>query len=101
MGSLLFKTLVGAIAGLIAWAAWEPSAPIPYSPAWESWELHLELTAFFAIGLLVGAVNGWSKGSKLHALREGTLGGIFGVVGGSLGLALGASLIKIYGHAPG
>jgi pSer/pThr/pTyr-binding forkhead associated (FHA) protein len=101
MGSLLFKTLIGALAGLVAWLVWEPSAPTPYTPQWESWELHLQLTAFFAIGLLVGAVNGWSKGSRVHALREGFLGGLFGVIGGSLGMAVGESLIKVYGHSPG
>lgn len=101
MGSILFKSLVGALAGLLAWMVWEPSAPTPYTPAWGSWEIHLQLTAFFAIGLLVGAINGWSKGSKVHALRESLLGGLFGVIGGSLGLAVGSSLIRLYGHNPG
>ncbi|MHB8635674.1 MAG: FHA domain-containing protein [Fimbriimonadaceae bacterium] len=100
MGQLLFKTLVGAVAGLIAWLIWEPLAPA-VGPEWAGWELRLELTAFFAIGLMVGAVNGWTKGSKVHALREGLLGGVFGVVGGSLGMAVGEWLIGIYGHQPG
>ena len=101
MGSLLFKTLVGAVAGLFAWVIWEPSAPVPYTQQWESWELRLQLTAFFLIGLLVGAVNGWSKGSRVHAVRESLLGGVFGVIGGSLGMAVGESLVRVYGHAPG
>ncbi len=102
MGRLLFKTFVGAIAGLLSWMIWEPMAPqeLP-TPEWAAWELRLELTAFFAIGLMVGAVNGWMKGSKVHALREGLLGGLFGVVGGSLGLALATGLIGMYGHQPG
>ena len=100
MGQLLFKTLVGAVAGLLSWLIWEPFAPA-VGPEWAAWELRLQLTAFFAIGLMVGAVNGWTKGSKLHALREGLLGGLFGVVGGSLGMAVGEMLIGAYGHAPG
>ncbi len=100
MGSILFKTLVGAIAGFVAWIIWEPSAPKDLT-LWPGWELKLEMTAFFLIGLLVGGVNGWTKGSKLHALREGGLGALFGVIGGSLGMSIGTELVKMYGHAPG
>src|SRR5271165_5994166 len=103
MGQLLFKTLVGAVAGLLAWVLWEPSAPTDYldTTGWARWELLFMMTLCTFIGLAVGGVNGWMKGSKVHALREGLLGALFGTLGGGLGISLGSMLMNMVHHASG
>lgn len=101
MGSLLFKSLVGALAGLVAWLVWEPSAP-PYGDfeGWTVWQLRFIVTMCLLIGGAVGTVNGWSKGSRTHALREGVLGALFGLIGGGMGLAMSSALVRGFGHSP-
>lgn len=103
MGQILFKTLVGAVAGLLAWLLWEPSAPTNYLDTnnWARWELLFLITLCAFIGLAVGGVNGWTKGSKVHALREGGLGALFGTLGGGMGISLGSELMKMAHHATG
>jgi pSer/pThr/pTyr-binding forkhead associated (FHA) protein len=98
MGSLLFKTLVGCLAGVLAWIIWEPSAPSSYySPEWEMWSRNYILTLSAFIGASVGAVNGFTKGSRGHAFREGGLGLLFGIIGGGLGLSV-ASMVEGMTH---
>jgi pSer/pThr/pTyr-binding forkhead associated (FHA) protein len=102
MGSLLFRTLVGALAGVLAWLIWEPFAPHSFfDPEWEIWSRNYLLTLAALVGVAVGAVNGWSKGSRAHALREGGLGLLFGVIGAGLGLSIATAAEHLLGHGLG
>jgi pSer/pThr/pTyr-binding forkhead associated (FHA) protein len=105
MGSLLFKTLIGAIAGLVAWMIWEPSAPPVVAgmvdQSWAYWELKLFLTSGILIGGCVGGIGGLARGSRTHAIRGALLGGLFGLIGVSLGQAVAAGLVGLLNAHPG
>src|SRR5438105_3574013 len=92
MGQLLLKMLVGAVAALAIWMLFEPFAPPFASPNWPAWELKFVLCLGMAIGLAVGALNGWIQGSRIHFLRGAGLGLLFGGIGAPLGYQIGGGL---------
>jgi pSer/pThr/pTyr-binding forkhead associated (FHA) protein len=99
MGQLLLKMLVGAIAGLLIWMLFEPFAPKLASPDWPAWELKFVLCLGMAIGLAVGALNGWIRGSRSHLLVGAGLGFLFGGIGAPLGYQIGGGLCTaMFGH---
>ncbi|RYG40557.1 hypothetical protein EON79_22415, partial [bacterium] len=91
MGSLTFKFLVGLFAGAAAWAIIEPTNP-GIGGNWGAFEIRLILTLGVFVGASVGALNGFAQGSKLHILRGLFMGGLFGMVGASLGYGLGGGI---------
>ncbi|HWA82005.1 MAG TPA: FHA domain-containing protein [Fimbriimonadaceae bacterium] len=93
MGQLLLKMLVGALAGLAIWMLFEPFAPPLGNPNEPTWELEFVMCLGMAIGLAVGALNGWIQGSKTHLLRGAGLGLLFGGIGASLGYQIGGGLV--------
>src|SRR5438552_377316 len=100
MGQLILKMLVGAVAGLLIWMIFEPLAPSFASASWAAWELKFIFCLGLAIGLAVGALNGWIQGSKTHLLRGAGLGLLFGGIGASLGYQIGGNLCTgIFGGA--
>ncbi|HVT10821.1 MAG TPA: FHA domain-containing protein [Fimbriimonadaceae bacterium] len=93
MGQLLLKMLVGAAAGLAIWMIFEPFAPPLGNPREPAWELEFVMCLGMAVGLAVGALNGWIQGSRAHVLRGAGLGLLFGGIGASLGYEIGGSLV--------
>ncbi len=95
MGQVLFKFLVGGIAGLIGWMIMEPFAPRSVmDPAWPGWEAMFMFVLGAFIGGAVGFVDGFSRGGKIHTLRGLGLGVLFGAVGASLGHSIGGGLVS-------
>ncbi len=101
MGQLLFRTLVGLLAGLVAWAVMEPSkpglAPVPY----QKWEFTFILMVGGVIGGAIGCLNGYLRGGRVHTLRGLGLGLLFGCIGGVVGYSFGGNLADgLAGHVP-
>lgn len=87
MGQVLLKLLVGAGAGLLAWALTEPQ----YGTSDQS-ELRMVLVAGALIGLAIGGLNGLTEGSRRRAGIGAGLGALFGVIGISLGYSIGTGV---------
>src|SRR4051812_49138310 len=101
MGQLLFRTLVGLLAGLAAWAIMEPSMPGLDPLRYERWELGFILAVGGIIGGAIGAVNGFLRGGKVHTLRGLGLGLVLGCIGAVVGYSFGGSLATaLAGHVP-
>jgi len=101
MGQLLFRTLVGLVAGLAAWAIMEPSMPGLDPLRYERWEFLFILAVGGLIGGAVGCLNGFLRGGKIHTLRGLGLGLVLGCVGAEVGYSFGGSLSQaIGGHIP-
>ena len=96
MGSVIFKFIVGGIAGLLAWVVMEPFAPkvIP-SPEWDRWEGLFMLLLGTFIGGAVGCLEGFTRGGKVHTFRGLLLGALFGMVGATLGASIGSRLVQM------
>ena len=93
MGHIFFQALVGAAAGLIAWAIAEPMFPKNFAGAeWGRVELTFILMLGAFVGLGIGAVRGYRQGSKMHLLRNAGIGLVFGAVGGTFGYQIGGAL---------
>lgn len=88
MGSIIFKTIVGIIAGVAVWAVVEPFKPGFATPQWGIFELVLMWGWAIALGASVGFMNGLQRGSRSHALREMGFGVLFAVIGVSVGRGL-------------
>ncbi|MBC8066359.1 MAG: FHA domain-containing protein [Chlorobia bacterium] len=99
MGTILLKVFVGAVAGLVCWAIFEPMAPSPNTRDWATWEQLFTLSIGAIVGLAIGGVNGLLQGGKIHTIRGSVLGLIFGAIGSSLGYGLGGSLAQL-SHLP-
>lgn len=99
MGTILLKVFVGATAGLVCWAIFEPMAPAPGGQAWETWEQLFTLSLGAIIGLAIGGVNGLLQGGKVHTLRGAILGLVFGAIGSTLGYGIGGTLGNL-SHLP-
>jgi pSer/pThr/pTyr-binding forkhead associated (FHA) protein len=98
MGQLLMKMLVGVIVGVAVWMLFEPFAPPVGNPREAAWELGL-VTCFGAVlGLAIGALNGWIRGSKVHMLSGAGFGLVFGLIGAPLGYQIGGGLINAIWH---
>jgi pSer/pThr/pTyr-binding forkhead associated (FHA) protein len=90
MGSIIFKTIVGILAGVLIWAMVEPFKPAYGTPEWGLFELILMWGWAIALGASVGFMNGLQRGSRAHALREMGFGALFAVIGVSVGRGLSA-----------
>lgn len=90
MGSIIFKTIVGVLAGVLVWAMVEPFKPAYGTPEWGLFELKLMWGWAIALGASVGFMNGLQRGSRAHALREMAFGILFAVIGVSVGRGLSA-----------
>jgi pSer/pThr/pTyr-binding forkhead associated (FHA) protein len=99
MGTILLKVFVGAVAGLVCWAIFEPLAPSPGGADWERWEQLFTLALGAIIGLAIGGVNGLLQGGKIHTLRGSILGLVFGAIGSTLGYGIGGTLATL-SHLP-
>ncbi len=100
MGTILLKVFVGAVAGLVCWAIFEPFAPsFSGGESWGRWEQMFILSLGAIIGLSIGGVNGLLQGGKRHTIRGGLLGLLFGAIGSSLGYGLGSTLVQL-SHLP-
>ena len=98
MGSIIFKTIVGIIAGVAVWAMVEPFKPntLDFNSAqWLGFEAIMTTGWAIALGATVGFLNGYSRGSRTHALREMALGMLFAVIGLSIGKGLGIGFVKL------
>ena len=100
MGQILFTTLAGAIAGLLAWLVTEPSAPKMFmDPAGEQWAQVFSLLLGGLIAGTLGGIYGWQRGSRRHFVIGLALGVILGALFGRLGLGIGSGLA--YSMFPG
>lgn len=93
MGHIFFQALVGAAAGLMAWAVVEPMFPKNFaSPDWGRVELVFTLVLGALVGFGIGAVRGHRQGSRVHLLRSAGIGLLFGAVGATFGYQFGGGL---------
>jgi pSer/pThr/pTyr-binding forkhead associated (FHA) protein len=94
MGQILFRALAAGVAGLLAWVIVEPMFPsVALDPSWAGVERIFMLLLGGFVGLALGALQGWSQGSRVHMLRGALLGGALGAFGAFLGYAFGGSLL--------
>lgn len=102
MGQISLKAVVGALAGLIAWAITEPSAPANIlSAEWASFEMRLILTIGALVGGSICALSGWFQGSRGHALRGLGLGVVLAPIGIGLGYTIGSNIAALaFGPLP-
>jgi len=101
MGQIFFRMIVGGLAGLVAWAIWEPQFPtssdaIAATGRWAFVERMLNLTMGACIGMSLGALGGWMQGSRRHLFRGFGIGLLLGVVGAYLGYLIGGGLLASY-----
>ncbi len=95
MKQVLFKFLVGGIAGILIWAIFEPLAPTNFQSAdWDSFEQKYILCLGCAIGLAIGGLNGYLQGGKVHFLRGLSLGLVFAAIGVTFGHSIGSIMFK-------
>lgn len=85
--------MAGAVAGLLAWIVVEPSAPTPLSIEWTFFELRLIVMLGLLVGLTIGGLNGYMKGSRHYLVLGLILGAIFGAIGATLGYSVGGAVI--------
>jgi pSer/pThr/pTyr-binding forkhead associated (FHA) protein len=99
MGTLLTKFLVGAAAGLMAWAVLEPSAPKDHAQYIVSgWENTFVLVLGGLIGLGVGGFDGFARGGLVNTAKGAGLGLFFGAVGLAFGHGfVGAIVQSLFG----
>ena len=85
--------MVGGLAGILAWMLIEPTKPPTMGgPAWTSFELRLILTMAIFVGMAVGGLDGYTRGSRTHFLRGIGFGLIFGAIGALFGYSVGGQL---------
>lgn len=93
MGHIFFQALVGAAAGLMAWAIAEPMFPKNFTGTeWGRVELIFILLLGALVGLGVGAARGFKQGGKIHLIRSAGIGLLFGAIGASFGYQFGGGL---------
>jgi len=86
--------MVGGFAGILAWILVEPTKPPALDgPAWNSFEVRLIVALAALVGLAVGGLDGYTRGSRTHLLRGLGFGLIFGTVGGMFGYSIGGQLV--------
>lgn len=93
MGVLITRLLAGGGAAFLAWALMEPSAPRDLTSGdWAAWENGFILLLGLLVGGAVGALEGWSRGGRVHLLRGLALGAFFGGVGAVAGRGAGGAI---------
>lgn len=98
MGGIVFKAILGMAAGIAAWAIAEPFKPgFENVLAWQKFELVLFSLWGSFIGGAVGFANGYSRGSKMHMLREFGLGAVFGLIGILIGRGISTPFAAMIG----
>lgn len=99
MGSILFKAIMGMVAGVLVWAFIEPMRPHTtdfYSQDWMSFESKLYMGWAIALGASVGFLSGYQRGSKVHALKEGGLSILFAIIGSWVGMGLAGAVLSMF-----
>ncbi|MCW5874343.1 MAG: FHA domain-containing protein [Anaerolineales bacterium] len=93
---LYYYTLLGAIGGLIGW---QVSNVLGLSFAQNVYLSEVVVGGLigFCIGALIGASEGVALRSAGYALRAGLLNGLFGLVGGAIGLPLAEAAFQTLG----
>jgi hypothetical protein len=93
MKGLPLRVLVGALAGMLAWAVVEPFAPKAIDdPQWDTFGRILMAVVGAFVGGGVAGLNGFLIGGKTHTLRGIGLGALFGVIGASVGNGFGGMI---------
>jgi pSer/pThr/pTyr-binding forkhead associated (FHA) protein len=96
MGSILFKAILGMIAGAIGWALVEPFKPnFTDQVAWGLFESALMISWAAWIGVAIGAHSGYSRGSKSHMVKEALLGSLFGAIGMMVGKGMSGIVVAM------
>lgn len=100
MGSILFRALIGGIAGTAAWALTEPMAGRAFdSAAWGRYEMAFVILLGALIGVALGAYGGWLRGSRRHTFVGAGIALVFGAVGASIGYGIGGwTTNSLYGN---
>jgi len=88
----------GLLGGLAGWAAADPLAAV--GNVYFRALLLGALTGVF-VGIFLGAIEGLSVGHKNQTLQGITLGGLFGLAGGAIGLLLGEAAFGTFGGLGG
>lgn len=91
MGGIIFKAIIGMLAGIVSWALVEPFKPsFTDVQAWQAFETKMMLAWAIALGASVGAATGYQRGSKTHMWRECALGALFAAIGVMAGRGISA-----------
>ena len=88
----------GLLGGLAGWAAADPLAAV--GNVYQRALLLGALTGVF-VGLFLGAIEGLSVGHKNQTIQGITLGSLFGLAGGAIGLLLGEVVFGTFGGLGG
>ena len=89
MGGVLLRAVVGLAAGLLGWVLIEPTRPATLGAEWSAFESRMMIATGLLIGLALGGLSGWARGSRRAFLSGLVLGGLFGLVGVLSGYVLG------------
>lgn len=103
MGQIVFRMIVGAVAGFVAWLIWEPqfsriavdpTTGMPVDSLWGVTEARFIVTLGGLIGAAIGGLNGWLQGSKGHLFRGLLVGLGLGLIGSWIGYRVGGALLE-------
>jgi pSer/pThr/pTyr-binding forkhead associated (FHA) protein len=97
MGRVLFRFLLGALAGLLAWMLIEPSAPNPNTLEWTVFEMKLMGTLGLLVGGALGFLEGKFKGTRTQMIRGLLVGAILGAAAAGFGRMLGGVFLAVAG----
>ncbi|MDX2066126.1 MAG: FHA domain-containing protein [Fimbriimonadaceae bacterium] len=92
---LPLRFIVGAAAGMVAWAIMEPSSPRYGDAAWMQWESVIMYLHAALVGVAIGAMNGLQQGGRINLARSALLSLFFGMVGASVGSGIGSFVIGV------
>jgi len=93
MRRILFRMLLGMIAGLVAWALIEPTNPGIENPdALQQFEYHIVAALGIFSGLAIAGYNAYSVGGRLRMTLGWILGPLLGLVGALMGYGIGSML---------
>ena len=95
MSRVLFRLLIGCLAGLVAWALIEPTAPAENTVEWGAFEIHMMISLGALVGLTISLYNAWVLGGRIRMLAGGIGGPILGILGAMMGYGVGSSIQKM------
>jgi len=93
---LYYYAILGAIGGVIAWQA-SNMVGLSFTKSIYLSELIVGALIGFCIGILIGLGEGALTLNPIHALRAGLISGLFGIVGGAIGLPIAEGVFQLLG----
>jgi pSer/pThr/pTyr-binding forkhead associated (FHA) protein len=96
---VLFRMLLGFLAGFVAWGFVEPTAPAGvFEATWRQFESRLLIAFGIATGIAICVYNAYVMGGRVRMLLAFMVGPALGVLGVLMGYGLGANLVDMLFH---